>query len=655
MRKILLLCLLLLSASELRAANVYYSQAGAGGNTGVDCANARTLTNLNAGTGYSAGDTLHLCGNWVGAANGTLITVNKSGTAGNVITYLAESGANFTAPYWSLFGGVFDQNGKSYVTFDGGSNGIIQNTQNGVGLMYQAASRPIWIHGGAHIIVKNWIVANICVRFASTTDRTACQTSGNNDAAIWVDGIDSGPVTDVTVTQNTEHDSYIGVFYLWGDGDSAVTISHNTLSHNNWGINAGGSGTTATGLVIDSNDITCVVNATCNWDDGAFNDFHHNGMIIDPINTLMLNMTVSNNYIHDVNPATGFVFDDATGTGDTPGIKIYNNVGYTSPGQVGPANAAWQLGLGISGGLVANNTTVGPGSQAVSAQVTPTIKNNIMSGYDYGELLNSGYSGVASDYNDFYNMAQGLKAEPTLYTSLSLWQMGTGFDPHSTNCNPTFTLALKLGGTCGVGTGVNLTSLSIAGLNIGAPDTFGAGGTCGTGCLPRSASAPWDMGAYPSGGAPVTPPATRPRVNNSSIAPGQVGAPYTFTFTASPGTPPYYWSGAGFPAGLSLSAAGVLSGTPTLAGTFSTTTTVVDSLALTDTAILPLTIAQSGNTGVPGPPGPQGPIGPQGPVGATGATGSTGPTGPAGPSGSTNFPCKKTDSTHCSISITIVP
>ncbi|PWT98907.1 MAG: hypothetical protein C5B51_28290 [Terriglobia bacterium] len=51
--------------------------------------------------------------------------------------------------------------------------------------------------------------------------------------------------------------------------------------------------------------------------------------------------------------------------------------------------------------------------------------------------------------------------------------------------------------------------------------------------------------------------------SSSQLLPGLVGIPYSFTFTASGGTPPYAWSPlTTLPLGLSLSSAGVLSGTP---------------------------------------------------------------------------------------------
>ncbi|MFN7996484.1 MAG: putative Ig domain-containing protein [Bryobacteraceae bacterium] len=69
----------------------------------------------------------------------------------------------------------------------------------------------------------------------------------------------------------------------------------------------------------------------------------------------------------------------------------------------------------------------------------------------------------------------------------------------------------------------------------------------------------------------VTTSATLPR--------GVVGTGYSQTLAASGGTPPYSWSlasGSTLPAGLALSAAGAISGTPTAAGVFTFTAQVTD-------------------------------------------------------------------------------
>ena len=56
------------------------------------------------------------------------------------------------------------------------------------------------------------------------------------------------------------------------------------------------------------------------------------------------------------------------------------------------------------------------------------------------------------------------------------------------------------------------------------------------------------------------------------LAPATNGIPYSFQFTGGGGQPPYTWAltpeSPGLPAGLQLSSAGVLSGTPAQTGTF---------------------------------------------------------------------------------------
>ena len=86
---------------------------------------------------------------------------------------------------------------------------------------------------------------------------------------------------------------------------------------------------------------------------------------------------------------------------------------------------------------------------------------------------------------------------------------------------------------------------------------------------------------------------------------GEVGAAYTNpAFSATGGTGPFSWtidSGA-LPAGISLTTAGVLSGTPTTAGTATFTVKVTDSAAKTATQALTLTVAAAPVLDNPAPP-----------------------------------------------------
>jgi hypothetical protein len=77
------------------------------------------------------------------------------------------------------------------------------------------------------------------------------------------------------------------------------------------------------------------------------------------------------------------------------------------------------------------------------------------------------------------------------------------------------------------------------------------------------------------------------------VPPGKVNTAYTFTLMAAGGTPPYQWTltmGA-LPAGLSLSATGEISGTPTAPGMSTFTVQVEDAAAATATASTQLTLS----------------------------------------------------------------
>jgi hypothetical protein len=68
---------------------------------------------------------------------------------------------------------------------------------------------------------------------------------------------------------------------------------------------------------------------------------------------------------------------------------------------------------------------------------------------------------------------------------------------------------------------------------------------------------------------------------------GQVSVPYSSSLTASGGTPPYRFSiiGGSLPPDLTLNGStGLISGTPTMAGTYPYTAQVTDSLSNTATA-----------------------------------------------------------------------
>jgi hypothetical protein len=95
-------------------------------------------------------------------------------------------------------------------------------------------------------------------------------------------------------------------------------------------------------------------------------------------------------------------------------------------------------------------------------------------------------------------------------------------------------------------------------------------------------------------GGSATPPLT---ITTTTLPAGKVNTPYYVTLTETGGTAPYTWSqtsGGAMPAGITLSNAGVFTGTPTAAGTFGPyTLQVTDSSSDMATISLSLTINSS--------------------------------------------------------------
>ena len=93
-------------------------------------------------------------------------------------------------------------------------------------------------------------------------------------------------------------------------------------------------------------------------------------------------------------------------------------------------------------------------------------------------------------------------------------------------------------------------------------------------------------------------------ISTSSLPGGTAGVAYNATLTATGGTTPYAWaiSGGALPAGLSLNTStGVITGTPTTAGTSTFTARVTDSSSpqQTATAVLSIVVSSSGGVSCP--------------------------------------------------------
>jgi hypothetical protein len=83
-------------------------------------------------------------------------------------------------------------------------------------------------------------------------------------------------------------------------------------------------------------------------------------------------------------------------------------------------------------------------------------------------------------------------------------------------------------------------------------------------------------------------------VTNPGSRTGTVGTATSLQLSASGGTAPYTWTAAGLPPGLSIGSSGLISGTPTTAGSYSVTATARDSAGLTGSATFSWTISTAG-------------------------------------------------------------
>jgi hypothetical protein len=452
-------------------------------------------------TPESPGDVSYVCGTITGTAGQILLGFAWSGSSSNPITLIFDTGAVLASPVWSLNGAINIYN-LSNIVINGGTNGTIQNTANGQGLAYNQETVGVGIQdGSSNITVENLTIKNLCVVTAADVTGTPCDTSGNFSSDISVTDDSGGTFSSIHVIGNTLSDAYTPLYIHGTASDTDMLFQHNTVRGVNWGFATDGTNN----LTIDGNDIACVVGATCNWDDPD-DDNHHDGIFIFPQSFAMKVVAISNNWVHDfIGHTTALYFNDPGGSGSSEsGTVFYNNVFSTTAGQLGPANGDV---LPPNGATIVNNTFSGPSYALINLESDVVFKNNILvNTSDYVVNIDSVGSGDTFAYNDYYNVDNGWSHNDTADgTTLAAWTSGStslcpgGCDATgSITANPSLisTFILQLGSAV-IGAGTNLSSIGIAGLSQGAPQTFGANYACGTGCLSRPSSGAWDMGAYP--------------------------------------------------------------------------------------------------------------------------------------------------------------
>src|SRR5262249_49183837 len=148
---------------------------------GSSCANAKaasffnTASNWGSGNPIAPGKTVGLCGTITSE-----LDAQGSGTPGNPITILFTAGAKISQPaVWA-----FNVSNRSWITIDGGTNGIIESTSNGTGLANNEATKAIQANPCSNCTFKNIHFNNLYVR----SQGQSLTIDGTLDNAIYASG-----------------------------------------------------------------------------------------------------------------------------------------------------------------------------------------------------------------------------------------------------------------------------------------------------------------------------------------------------------------------------------------------------------------------------------------------------------------------------------
>lgn len=542
-RLALLGSLVLVLMSVARASDIYIAQAAAGGNTGADCADAKAYSYFNSSA--TGGNTYHLCGTFTFSANTNGLTVPASGTAGAPLIILFEPGAILQSPYFpgdyidsgSALGAIVVSN-KNYIIIDGGTNGIIQNTNNGT-LLTRNKSFGMTV-GGSNIIVRNLTIQNIYV--------VANGSEGDAIAVGTLDLLINYNTSNVTVCNNTFTEAYSGIVTYAIGASTQVTncqsntfgtgtnIFLNTFTDQAWHIANAPEANSSPNIYANQFNTMGVWGVRVTGCDG--NDAHTDGIInYNQGANVMVNAYIYNNkFVEDLGngcPTAHIYCSYGFGSGGGSSCNVFNNVLVSTRTSGGAGSVIMGGGSGYVVGphKIYNNTEVNnewahwvsnqwqsAGNDKYRNNIISTVQNATGS-FFYGYNTSAPYSVLDTDYFVYYDPttsgSAGWWVKNTTYNSPSAWKTGctsgggSPCDANSVYGNPLLDSNYRLqAGSPAIGAAQNLTSSctgQMAPLCYDKPPNVGYGGSLG-GNSARPATGGWDVGAYQYSSG-VVPPA----------------------------------------------------------------------------------------------------------------------------------------------------
>ncbi|MCU1260367.1 MAG: autotransporter protein [Bryobacterales bacterium] len=540
-----------------------------------NCPNGGTVT-FPAGT-YNIGSTLTLKANctYQGQGNPVFLGYQGNGSGGYVIAQIHQQIQNIVITGITFDGGglFFDANDQKggNVTITNSTFRHIQNTNGWNDVAHMGIYLVGW--GFGHVTITNNVFQDI--------------TYGNNNYNTdWIAAINGDWVSSaLSVEMADSYDINDNTFRNMGSNaikmppNSSLTPHpgpYNILRNNFYQIHRmaienqeGYSGFCVNSLKVDNNVLHSFVSPY--WDT----------MGISVMPWCAVNSEVSQNqiYLSPIGPAV----PENHGSGDynyAIGIEMGLNRadGNIIQSMVGDPGPAWFMSIAISGAVISNNAICGP------------TKNSPWYGYDSG----GGAKQPATFTNNTYTATCASSTGPSITTASALpaGVVGTAYSQVFAGSGGTTPYTwYQTGGSLPPG-----LALSPAGALSGTPT---AAGTWNFTVKLTDSSSQTVTGAFSltvptAAAAPLTIGTTSP------LPGGSMTVPYSDSLTAAGGTAPYAWavSSGTLPPGLSLSAAGVISGTPTAAGTFSFVLRATDHVAATATKTINITVSVPSGGGV---------------------------------------------------------
>ncbi|MEI6057654.1 MAG: LamG domain-containing protein, partial [bacterium] len=434
--------------------DIYIAQTLQGNNSGgPTCADAHPVSWFNSSFNWGGatgkigpGTTVHLCGTIT-----STLSIQGSGSAGSPVTIHFENGAKLSSPAWGegAQAALYGYGPLSYITVDGGANGIIENTANGTALANQINSAGVQFDFGCNTCeVKNLTVRNLYIRTPNSSD------SGGGSYAVYF----SAGGNHVKIHDNTL--SNIGdpiMFGIPAGSFSNLEINNNTVTESSVAISVLGADPNAImdGILIHDNNLT---GPGPIWDgswgvcSGCHN--HNDGIHVgaSSSSTSPSNITglkIYNNYTHGDwgQFSTAQIFVEY----DVRSPFIYNNVLVPAAGSVSAGNGLMFVKQNSTNARVYNNTFISPSVTTPAGLALDvdgqgvSVENNIFYNFAFPIFINStvplnAHNYVStSDYNVFYPVSDGPAVQfgEGQIGTFAAWQV-LGFDVHSAITDPLF-------------------------------------------------------------------------------------------------------------------------------------------------------------------------------------------------------------------------